>query len=167
MALENGIIIRRAVLEDAACIHRMVGELASALEFSDLAKGSVEDISKYGFGEDAFFHSLIAERNGKAIGLCTYFPVFSSWKGCPGVFVLDLFIAKSERRSGLGEKLLANVASISREFGAAFMRLSVDNHNVKAQAFYRRIGFGPVDDETTYQINTEEFDTLTALAGSD
>jgi len=135
----------------------MINDLAQALELAGKNRGSVDDLLKYGFGENALLNALIAERDGEAVGMCTYFPIFSTWTGRPGVFVIDLFVSEVERGNGLGEQLLARLASISRERGTTFMRLSVDNHNVRSESFYRRIGFTPMEDECSYQIEIEKF----------
>lgn len=165
MGSHTAIKIRPALPKDAATIHAMVQELARALELENKTRGTVEDFLKYGFGKNANFNALIAERDGFAVGMCTYFPIFSSWSGQPGIFVLDLIITESERGGGLGELLLAEVAARGQENGAAFLRLSVDDHNVRAQVFYRRIGFCTMDEERCYQINTENFESLAARAG--
>ncbi len=160
MNSNNTITIRQALIDDAVAIHQMVQELAQALGLADHSRGTVDDFLKYGFGESAFFNALIAERDGKAVGMCTYFPIFSSWSGRPGVFVLDLFVSENERGSGLGELLLAKIAAIGHKRGAVFLRLSVDNHNVRGQDFYRRLGFSSADKETTLQIGSEQFIAL-------
>ncbi len=148
--------IRQAVPGDAVAIHTMIKGLAQALDLVDKNTGNVDDLLKYGFGENAAFNALIAEREGKDVGMCTYFPIFSTWNGRPGVFVLDLYVAESQRGRGLGRDLLARLADIARERGATFMRLGVDNHNIRGQAFYRRIGFKPMEDECSYQIDIEK-----------
>lgn len=160
MPLDTEITIRQALREDATCIHTMVKGLAEALELTGQNRGTVDDLLKYGFGDRAMFHTLIAERGAQAVGMCTYFPIFSTWAGKPGIFVLDLFVSENQRGSRLGEKLVAKVANIGRREGAAFLRLSVDNHNIRGQKFYSRIGFKAMSDECSYQINTEKFDAL-------
>ena len=141
---------------DATDIHTMVKGLAEALDLAGKNRGTVDDLLKYGFGENAAFNALIAECAGEAVGMCTYFPIFSTWTGRSGVFVLDLYVSESQRGRGLGEQLLTELASIARASGAAFVRLSVDNHNTRGQAFYHRIGFKPIDDECSYQIDIEK-----------
>jgi len=152
---DTKITIRQAMPEDATAIHTMIKNLAGALELSGKHTGTVDDLLKYGFGENASFNALIAERDGEAIGMCTYLPIFSTWTGSPGVFVVDLFVAEKQRGNRLGENLLARLASIARERGATFMRLSVDNHNIRGQNFYHRIGFTPMEDESSYQIDID------------
>jgi len=156
MALDRKTNIRQAMPGDAAAIHTMVKGLAEALDLAGKSKSSVDDLLKYGFGENAAFNALIAECDGEAVGMCTYFPIFSTWNGRPGVFVLDLYVAQSQRGGGLGKDLLIRLASIARERGATFMRLGVDNHNIRGQAFYHRIGFTPMEDECSYQIDIEK-----------
>jgi ribosomal protein S18 acetylase RimI-like enzyme len=160
MPPDDAITIRLAMPEDAVCIHSMMQGLAEALELTGQNRGTVDDLLKYGFGDSPLFKTLIAERGAQAVGMCTYFPIFSTWTGRPGVFVLDLFVSENQRGSRLGEMLLAKVASIGRREGAAFLRLSVDNHNIRGQNFYHRIGFKAMKDECSYQINTEKFDAL-------
>ncbi len=148
--------IRQAMPGDAAAIHTMIKGLADALNLTGKIRGTVDDLLKYGFCENAAFNALIAECDGKAVGMCTYFPIFSTWNGRPGVFVLDLYVAESQRGCGLGEDLLARLASMAHERGATFMRLGVDNHNIRGQDFYQRIGFKPMEDECSYQIDIEK-----------
>jgi len=156
MAPDRKINIRQAVPGDATVIHTMIKGLADALDLAGKNTSSVDDLLKFGFGEKAAFNALIAECDGKAVGMCTYFPIFSTWNGRPGVFVLDLYVAESQRGYGLGKDLLARLASIARQRGATFMRLGVDNHNIRGQAFYHRIGFRPMEDECSYQIDIEK-----------
>ncbi len=160
MNSDNAITIRQAIPDDAVSMHNMLQGLAQALGLEGQNRGTVDDLLRYGFSGDAYFKALIAEREHQAVGLCTYFPIFSTWTGKPGIFVLDLFVDEKERGSQLGERLLSEIASLGRKRGAAFLRLSVDNHNVRGQGFYRRIGFKVMDDERSYQINTEKFEHL-------
>ncbi len=155
MIPDTRINIRQAMPGDAAVIHTMIKGLAQALDLAGKNKGSVDDLVKHGFGKNAAFNALIAECGGEAVGMCTYFPVFSTWAGQPGVFVLDLFVAESQRGHGLGEKLLIELAANARKRGAVFVRLSVDNHNVRGQEFYHRLGFKHMEDESSFQINID------------
>jgi len=87
------------------------------------------------------FRALIAAQNGRDVGLALFFPEFSTWKGKPGVYVQDLYVAKELRGSGLGRKLMLAVYEASREWGAAYCKLSVYGDNEGALQFYRQLGF--------------------------
>lgn len=99
MPPNNATTIRQAVPEDATAIHTMVRQLARALDLSAQIRGSIDDLLKYGLGVGAVFNTLIAQRNRQPVGMCTYFPVFSTWTGRPGIFVLDLFVSENQRGS--------------------------------------------------------------------
>lgn len=162
MAAENSINIRQAMKEDAELIHTMVQELDNALGHTGKSVGTVEDFTRFGFDENAFFNALIAEHESDVLGMCTYFPIFSTWGGRPGIFVQDLYVREMARGSGLGEILLARLADMSQQKGGTFLRLSVDNHNIRGQKFYDRLGFDTLDDERSCQLESKNFKTLAA-----
>lgn len=55
--------------------------------------------------------------------------------------VTELFVASRHRRRGLGTQMLAGVEGACRDLGVRALELQVEQKNVEAQAFYRRLGF--------------------------
>ena len=56
--------------------------------------------------------------------------------------VLESVRVRSDRRgSGLGRELIEHVIGLARERGAARVELSTNAHRVRAQKFYRELGF--------------------------
>jgi len=159
--------IRRANEADAATIHAFVVELARALGLTDMVASSVADIRDKGFGPDPAFEALIAELAGRAVGLCLFFESFSTWDGRRGLYVQDIFVAEAARGLGLGRRLLAEAAAISRARGGSYLRLSVGVENDGAQAFYARAGLSWSKTERIYQARGEDFAVLAANAGGD
>jgi ribosomal protein S18 acetylase RimI-like enzyme len=149
--------IRRATEADAAAIHAMVVALAASIGMTDQVASRVEDIRDQGFGADPAFEALIAEHEGAPVGLCLFFETFSTWAGRRGVYVQDMYVAETARGLGLGRRLLAEAAAISRARGGSYLRLSVEADNLGAQAFYRRIGLIWSDREHIYQVRGEDF----------
>ena len=82
-----------------------------------------------------------------AVGLAVFFYEYSSWRGVPGVYVQDLYVAGHLRGKGLGRELLDAVRERSRHWGGRYMKLTVYDRNPAALAFYRRLGFEFCDDE--------------------
>jgi ribosomal protein S18 acetylase RimI-like enzyme len=154
------ITVRRAEREDAAAIHALVVELAVARDMVDKVHSSVADLERDGFGERPAFEALIAEVNGTAVGLCLYFASYSTWRGKPGIYVQDLVVADSARGLGVGRRLLAETAAIARARGGSYLRLSVDDDNPRAQAFYRRSGFRHSETETIQVLDENNFIAL-------
>ena len=161
--LDSGLTVRDATARDAECIHRMIQSLARSVGMGQYMRSTVEDIRRFGFSEPPCFHALIAERAGEAVGLCIYFFSFSSWMGCRGVYVQDLWVDNSQRGNGLGRRLIGETARRAGEQGAAFMRLSVDGENVAAQRFYSNIGLEYADHECIFKAVGERFEALKQL----
>ena len=146
----------------SACdsIHAMIVSLGLATNDAHRIKSLPADFERHGFGDASLFDALIAKRDGDAVGLSLFFYTFSTWLGEPGVYVQDLYVAESGRRSGLGRRLLAETARIGRARGATHLRLTVDAANANAKAFYERIGMEHRDKEDTYHIGGAAFDSL-------
>lgn len=158
------VSIRPARIEDAEAIHAALLGIADAVGERNKVVSTVDDIRLYGFGAVRSFDTLIAETDSEFAGMCLYFPIFSSWMGRPGVYVQDLFVAEHFRGLKVGERLLRQVAKLSKIAGGVYLRLSVDTGNAKAQAFYERLGISGAQDEQVHKILGEAF---FRFAGSD
>ncbi len=152
--------IRRATEADAGAIHALVIELAAAIGMTGKVVSRIEDIRDRGFGADPAFEALLAERDGAAVGLCLFFESFSTWDGRRGVYVQDIYVSEAARGLGLGRRLLAEAAAISRARGGSYLRLSVEAGNDRAQAFYQRIGLAWSRGERIYQLRGDDFAAL-------
>ena len=155
------ISIRMAGPKDAEAIHQMIMALARDTDAESKASSSPADFLKFGFGDDALFEALIAERNSEPVGLYLYFYSFSTWLGEPGIYIQDLYVADAERGSGLGRRLMHETAKRGRQRQASHLRLTVDRPNNSARQFYEHIGMHHRDDELTFHIGGREFIALT------
>jgi len=139
--------IRMATVEDVPVIHRLLSELEMTLGATSKIKRKPEDLGKFGFSEEPLFEALVAWNGVEAVGLAVYFREFSTWLGKPGVYVQDLYVAPSQRGTGLGSKLMQAVYDRARGWEAAYCKLMVHADNEAAIAFYRRLGFKVVKGE--------------------
>jgi GNAT superfamily N-acetyltransferase len=155
-AVIDEIEIRLASVDDAGAIHQLLSDLERALGASGKVGRSVSDIRRHGFGDLPLFRALIARWDGKDVGLAVFFPEFSTWKGKPGVYVQDLYVAEPVRGSGLGRRLMQAVYEVAREWGAGYCKLSVYGDNEPALEFYRRLGFRRSQDEKVLIIDRLE-----------
>lgn len=162
------VTVRLAVKADAAAIHGLVAELARVRRMPEKVVSSAADIERDGFGDEPAFEALLAERDGRPVGLCLFFSSYSTWRGQRGIYVLDLVVADSIRSLGVGRRLLAETAALARARGAAYLRLSVDDDNLRAQRFYERTGLRHSTPEQIYVLEDEAFDALAAdVKGAD
>ena len=153
-------LIRPAVPDDAEAIHAMLLDLARGLGFADKIRSTPDSLRRHGFGPAPAFHGLVAERDGAPVGACLWFAHFSTFRGEPGLYVQDLYVAPSERGTGLGRRLLAAAAADGRAQGATHLRLSVESGNDGAQRFYAASGLRWQDTERIFLADGRAFDTL-------
>jgi ribosomal protein S18 acetylase RimI-like enzyme len=154
------IEIRAASAEDAASMHAMIKAMAESMGMGEQVHSSPDDFLRHGFGNTRCFEALIAERNGKPVGMSLYFFSFSSWVGKRGVYLQDIYVDKSARGAGLGHRLLAETARQAAQQGAEFMRLAVDKDNQAARDFYTNAGMIHADRDCIYKAWDERFETL-------
>jgi GNAT superfamily N-acetyltransferase len=153
--------IRPARADDAAAIVRMIRALAAYQDQDDGVSVTEEDLLRDGFGPQPRFSTLVAERLGTAVGFALYFETYSSWEGCPGLFIHDLFVAEELRGKGVGQALIHHLAEIAARRGCSHVHLNVIHAN-KARDFYDRLGFSHEDDLLTYRLSGDAFRLMTA-----
>ena len=140
--MHDDIDTRLATEADCDAVLAMLTRLAEDTGDSERFRCRVEDIREHGFGSRALFESLIASRRGTNLGLALFFPVFSTTRGKPGVYLQDLWVSPDCRDAGLGSRLLREVVShAAGQWQAAYIDLMVHGHNQAADRFYRRHGF--------------------------
>lgn len=155
------IDIRLAQVDDCSAIQAMLAQLARELGDGDRFSCRIEDILDHGFGDRSLFQCLIASRDGKDLGLALYFPVFSTTRGKPGVYLQDLWVSPTCRDYGVGLGLLQQVLHrAQQQWGACYLDLMVHGHNDGAERFYRRHGFvGHAQDQHLF-LEGEAFQLL-------
>lgn len=158
------ITVRLAGRADAQAVYDLVVELGRARGLMDKVTSTVADIERDGFGENPAFEALLAEIDGKPAGLCLFFGSYSTWRGRRGIYVQDLVVAEGARSLGVGERLLAETAALARARGCAYLRLSVDDDNSRAQRFYQRSGLRHSTPEQIYVIENDALADLAARA---
>jgi len=97
----------------------------------------------------------VAERSGRVVGCVGVSPAAAP----EGLELKKLYVAASERRSGLGGRLVALVETEAAARGAHFIDLWSDTRFTTAHAFYERRGWvrGPATRELHDQSHTVEY----------
>ncbi len=85
------------------------------------------------------YRLLAAWRDGQAVGAAGYRFQENLIRG-PFVYVDDLVVLDSERRGGLGARLLDEVARLAKEAGYHWLTLDTALNNALGQRFYFRWG---------------------------
>ena len=154
--------IRPAVSNDLPLVASLIRGLAEYEGLSHAVRMEEERLGEYLFGVRPMAEVLIGEIDGAAQGFALFFHNFSTFEGCPGIWLEDLFVLPTARRSGLGTALLAHVARIAQARGCARMEWSVLDWNMMAIQFYRSLGARPLTDWTTMRLDTDSLERLSA-----
>lgn len=93
--------------------------------------------------EDPGRLTFLAERDGALVGFAQLILDREAPAGpCPGPMELNrLYLLKTAQGTGLGDALMAAALRAAKDRGGRNAWLGVWEHNLKAQAFYRRWGF--------------------------
>ena len=157
----DDIEIRVAAASDSDHILAMLQCLAAETGDGDRFRCRLEDIRDHGFGTHPLFESLIASRAQQNLGLALYFPIFSTTRGRPGVYLQDLWVSPDCRDSGLGSRLLHQVVErTARRWHAVYLDLMVHGHNDAADRFYRRHGFNERAHDRHLTLDGDAFKAL-------
>jgi len=100
---------------------------------------------------------VVAEEGGHLIGACLGLMTFSTWRGAPGLYVVDLFVLPEARGKNVGVDLLRCSARRFAARGAEFIKLEVDETNTGAERFYARLGFGKKTEDRLHILEQDRF----------
>lgn len=145
-------LIRTARREDAGEILRLIRELAEFENLLDQVRAREEDILRDGFGPKPRFECLLGDIGGQVLGFALYFHNYSTFEGCAGLYLEDIYVSPAARGSGLGRALMARLAKIAVERDCARLDLWVLHWN-PAREFYRRLGFDRMADWLPYRLD--------------
>jgi GNAT superfamily N-acetyltransferase len=132
--------IRRAVPRDADAIAKQSAEAAA--EEGAVSGLEAERIKAHGFGSNALFEAWVAESDKRG-PICAHAVITKSYdirRACPRVVLIELYVAPSQRRSGLARKMMSVVARRAREIGARELRITTGVENEVAQRFFAAVG---------------------------
>jgi GNAT superfamily N-acetyltransferase len=81
-------------------------------------------------------NGLVAEVEGKLVGLAHFSFTHSTWAENQDLYLEDLFIDPSVRGQGLGKALILSLDDIAREDGSRKVWWETQNHNATARKLY-------------------------------
>ena len=150
------LTIRPAVRTDATQILAFITELAEYERARHEVIASVADIEHSLFDEGSTVHSLICERDGRAIGFAVYFYSYSTWLGRNGIYLEDLYITPEQRGGGAGRDLLRHIAREAVEHRCGRLEWSVLDWNAPAIGFYEALGAQAQDEWVRYRLDGDK-----------
>lgn len=162
------IQLRPAEAGDVHTLLELIRRLAAVQDASGYVRSTPEDLLRDGFGAVPKFHALLAESDDRpagataAVGFALYYFTYSTWAGCPNLYVEDLYVDPDQQGGGVGKRLMAALARSAVKAGCGRLELAVKTDN-RARAFYERLGLARKGTWLPYAV---EGDGLRVLAES-
>jgi len=157
-------VIRPATPNDVALILGFITELAIYEKAEHEVVASAEDIRRSLFEPGSPARALICEQDGEAIGYVVYFFSYSTWLGCKGLYLEDLYVTPAQRGHGTGKRLLRHLARLAVDEGCGRFEWSVLDWNAPAIRFYESMGAEAQSEWVRYRLAGP---ALAAFAGGD
>ena len=92
------------------------------------------------FAERPLAQALVAEIDGRLVGMATYYSIFSSFIAKPGLWLDDLYVYQEYRSQNIGRRLMERLCRIARDNGCGRVDWHVSSFNERGIKFYRSIG---------------------------
>jgi len=146
MSYPPDLVIRFAVVDDAATILAFIGELAEYEKLSHEVVADEEALRATLFGVKRDADVLIAELAGGPVGFALFFQSYSTFLAKPGLYLEDLFVRPAARGKGVGSALMAALARIALQRNYGRFEWSVLDWNENAIRFYEKMGASVLPD---------------------
>jgi GNAT superfamily N-acetyltransferase len=150
--------------EDVPAILDLIKGLAEYERMAADVVATETSLQTWLFGPRPVAETVLARRDGLAIGFALFFHNFSTFLGRPGLYLEDLYVVPGWRGRGVGRRLLAHVARLAVQRGCGRMEWSVLEWNEAAISFYQRAGARVLED---WRICRLTGDALHRLAAKD
>jgi GNAT superfamily N-acetyltransferase len=134
----------------------LIRELARFEKLEHAVEATKSVLENSLFGPQPAAGALLARCDGKLAGYAIYFFTFSSFIGRPGIWLEDVYVRPEFRRRGLGLGLIQAVARIGMERNCGRFEWTALDWNVKALAFYNKLGAQQLDEWIMLRMNEKQ-----------
>lgn len=131
------LLIRACEPDDISEVLGLVKELARYERAANEVEVSEQEMLEAGFGEKPQFNCIVAELNGKIIGMAITYIKYSTWKGSC-LFLEDIIVNENYRRMGVGEALFKQVVANAKNKKVRRLEWQVLEWNQPAINFYKK-----------------------------
>jgi len=159
----NRILIRSWTRDDVGVVLNFVRALAAYEREPDAVSATEADLLRDGFGPKPCFEVRLAFLDDRPAGFTLFFTTYSTWEGRPGLYLEDIFIEEWARKSGVGRRLIADLAKLAQARHCRRLDLSVLDWN-PARGFYERLGIHLNQGWLPYRVRGEALTRLAAEA---
>jgi len=144
--------IRKAEKKDAQSILDLIKHLAAFEKEPEAVEVTLEEIKNDGFGDQPLFQTLLAEKEGKIVGMALYYYRYSTWKG-KTIHLEDLIVYENMRKQNIGTALYDAVLEQAYIENVRRVEWVVLDWNTPARNFYINSGAKILEGWETVQMD--------------
>jgi GNAT superfamily N-acetyltransferase len=134
--------IRPAVAANVAAIVRLLEDVDHF--YGDEPSGPIEaragQVEGALFGDRPSAFALLAWHGDALVGLATYSYLWPAAGVTHSLYLKELYVAESHRRSGIGRLLMDQLFDIAKAHGCSRVEWTTEQSNVDARRFYESLG---------------------------
>jgi GNAT superfamily N-acetyltransferase len=130
------LVVRSAEPADATLVLKFVRDLAAYEKLLHEVEATEADISRDLFGPAPKVFCDLAFLDSRPAGFALWYYTYSTFQGCHGIWLEDLFVEPAMRGEGIGKALLANVAQRCVREGLGRFEWAVLDWNQPSIDFY-------------------------------
>ena len=129
--------LRAATAADASELLRLIRLLAEYEKAPQEVTNTVEDILLDGFGAHPVFQALVAEAEGRIVGMSLWYTRYSTWKGkC--LYLEDIIVEEAHRGKGIGKALFEATIRVAKAMQSKAMVWQGLDWNTPSIEFYKK-----------------------------
>jgi len=151
------MIIRKGTQNDMQAVLDLIIELAVFEKEPNAVVVTLEDLIRDGFQDQPLFHTFIAEKDKKIIGVALYYYRYSTWKG-KTIHLEDLVVRENERGTGAGLALYTEIIKQGKKDNVRRIEWNVLDWNTNAINFYKKSGAKVLEDWYVVQMDEAGID---------
>jgi len=156
----DDVLIRKGTADDVPALLSLIQSLAEFEKLSQEVVATAYTLRHHLFDQPTATRILMIDLDGESVGYALYFVSFSTFLGCPGIYLEDLFVLPDYRGRGFGQRVLVRLAQIASEKGYGRVEWSVLDWNTRAIEFYKELGAKPMSDWTMYRLDGDDLERL-------
>ena len=164
MSPAGEVRVRAATPEDVPQIYDFIVALAVYEREPEGVTGTPEMLADALFGPHPSAEAVLAEVDGEPAGFALFYRTFSTWECEPGIWLEDLFVPESHRRSGAGFALLSHLAALALERAWPRLEWCALDWNELALGFYQRLG---AERMSEWELHRLQGDSLRRVASGE
>jgi GNAT superfamily N-acetyltransferase len=115
------------------------------------APGDPEQIRRALFSDRPAATVLLAQDNGKILGLASYSFLWPAAGADTSLFLKELYVRDAARRQGVARALMTELRKIATDSGCSRIEWTADTGNPTALAFYEALGVEQSRDKVFYR----------------